>query len=93
MGSVNLRRSGGRKTKLIQQALREKLGITADVWYEPINGPCIEMQGYAGGWYYSGVDEAGDHYEDVLGYNVAEALTMIQLTADLRKHDDAMDAR
>lgn len=77
--------SGGRKTRKIQKALKEKLGITAEVWYEPINGPCIEMQGYCGGWYYNGVDQQGDHYEDVLGYNVQEAMTMIQLTADLRK--------
>lgn len=70
------RRTGGKKTKQIIEALKT-IGITnADVWYEPINGLPIEMQGYYGGWYYYDKDE---DMEDCLGYNVEQALHMIEL--------------
>ena len=84
-------RRGGKKSKIIAKALREKLGLqNVDVWYEPINGPCMEMQGYDGGWYYSDLDEPG--HEDVLGYTVDEALKMIDLNAKLRAQSELLEA-
>lgn len=82
------RRTGGRKSKRIEQYIRQKLGIASPrVWYEPINGPCMEMQGYAGGWYYRDADDEEDELDDFgepLGYTVEQALEMIDITARLR---------
>ena len=64
--------------KLIETVLQEKV---KDVWYEPIHGPCIEMSGYAGGWYY--ILENGR--EDCLGYNFEDAVEMINLQAKLQR--------
>lgn len=63
--------------KLLETELGEKV---VDVWYEPINGPCFEMQGYMGGWYY--ITEDGG--EDCLGYNFDSAVEMIRLLAKNR---------
>ena len=76
----------GPKAAKIKAALQEVLGdeeTVTDVWFEPINGPCMEMAGYAGGWYYT-TDEGG---EDCLGYNFDEAMEMIGLTKRLRESE------
>lgn len=72
------------KAQKIKAALQEMLGeeeTVTRVWYEPINGPCMEMQGYAGGWYY----ETAEGRQDVLGYNIAEAMEMIRMMGESRK--------
>lgn len=87
------RRTGGRKTKLIEAAVREKLGVqNPRVWYEPINGPCMEMQGYAGGWYYldaDDIEDVADDFGEPLGYTVDQALEMIEITARMRDRKDS----
>lgn len=58
------------------------------VWYEPINGPCMEMQGYAGGWMYQ--DETGEN--TLGGYSAEEAVESIIVTARLRAQDEYSQA-
>lgn len=71
----------GIKAEKIKKAIEEKLGETnVKVWYVPIHGPCIEMQGYAGGWFWSSDEYGGD----VLGRNFTIAMEMIDLKAHLR---------
>lgn len=65
-----------RKTDKLRKAIEQQIGHTNfRVWYEPVHGPCFEMQGYAGGWYVEG--------EDVpftpLGYSIAEAVENVPL--------------
>ena len=80
----------GRKADIIRKAIEEKLHEeNVRVWYEPIHGPCMEMAGYAGGWYWSNEDESA--FGEPLGYNLAEALAMVELTASLRKQSGDFD--
>ena len=70
------------KGDILKKAIEEKLGETnVQTWYEPIHGPCFEMCGYEGGWYYS----SDDTNKEPLGYNIKEALEMVELSAELRK--------
>jgi hypothetical protein len=69
-----------RKSDKIKNAI-ESLGETnVRVWYEPLHGPDMEMCGYAGGWFW----ENDDHTRDSLGYNLSEALKMVELESELR---------
>lgn len=79
MNSDIAQRRGGRKSKAIANALKEKMGISnADVWYEPIHGPCFEMSGYMGGWYYKDLDTG--HF-NAIGYNFQDAMEFIDLSS------------
>ncbi len=70
------------KTKQLTAAISERLGHTRfRVWYEPVRGPCFEMQGYAGGWFVEG-DDIGI---TPLGHNSREAMENIKL---FFKHKD-----
>jgi len=83
----------GRKTIQLEKYIKEKLGIDAIVWYEPINGPCMEMQGYAGGWYYRDKEDLDEsEYDDPswgepIGYNIKEAMNFIDITSKVYYDD------
>ncbi len=76
----------GRKAILLERYIKEKLDEDVIAWYEPINGPCMEMQGYAGGWYCMPRHEKRG-WGEPLGYNFQEAKDHIDLTARLRLPD------
>lgn len=71
----------GRKAIKLQKYFKEKCGLDVRCWYEPINGPCMEMQGYAGGWYYQELDDEGSPFStgEPIGYSFDDAITMIDL--------------
>lgn len=66
---------------ILKAALEQATGEEVHkVWYEPIKGPCMEMQGYAGGWMYEGLDGM----EDVIGgYTAEDAIRAIVVKGQL----------
>lgn len=71
---------------VLKAALEKAKGIQVKrVWYEPLHGPCMEMQGYAGGWMYETTD--GREFT-IGGFTAVEAIEAIMVTASLRAYSE-----
>lgn len=71
----------GRKALKLQSYFKDKCDIEVRCWYEPLTGPPIEMQGYAGGWFYEEIDDEYPPFSNGIpfGHNFNEAREMIDL--------------
>lgn len=76
--------------RILKIALEKAIGRPVRrVWYVPIHGPCMEMQGYAGGWMY----EEEDGFQDCIGgYSAEEAIEAIVVKAQLITQSEIIDA-
>ena len=78
------------KAEILKNALEKALERPIRrVWYVPIHRPCMEMQGYAGGWMYK--DDEG-HEDCIGGYSFMEAIEAIIVTAHLTAQTQIIDS-